>query len=775
MKRPLCLLCLAFAAILTLCIQIMPMPVRDCDSPDGRQIAVEGVVYRKEYREREGFGEIPVIYLKSVHVLYGFGDESGDSEYSERNPSEQFPIDEIKNILCYMEKDGYKEPALGAAVRLEGKAYGFAQAGNPGEFDMQNYYRIQKLSFRLEHGRIRASGGRIWYVREGLYRLKQHFADVLENVFPSKEASLMKAMLLGEKNGLDEKTKELYQKSSIIHILSISGLHISMIGMGLYRCLRKAGLKLRLAGMASIVAVFCYGGMTGMGMSSVRAIIMFLFRILADMAGRTYDMATALALAAALLLAEQPAYIEHSGFLFSFGAVASLGVLVPVLQEGKCPVTGTGKERTGIGKLAVWKLKQALISGAAVTMGTLPVHLWFHFQFPVYSVLLNLAVIPLMAMVMGTGLFCMILGGIFPGIAKGAALMPRIILWFYEKCCLFGEKIPYGVWVSGRPEGWQAGGYLFLLILLVVYVYKTEKKPPFFWKCQWIFAALCILLLKTENGFQVTMLDVGQGECIHIRSGEGRNYLIDGGSSTKGKVMEYQILPYLKFMGISRLEAVFVTHSDSDHCGGILRLLEEYPRQSLAIGSLILPDIGRGSADEPYREIERLAREKGIRVQYMSRGQRITDGDMRLTCMHPYAGYETEEKNEYSLVLLLSYREFTGLFTGDAEGVGEDMAWEYMKESGNADEITMLKVAHHGSAYSTGTEMLETLLPRLAWISCGKNNRYGHPHEDLLERLEKTGSRIYATPEYGALTLRMRRGKIQICTFRQPSARLNAP
>ena len=757
MKRPLCLLCLAFMAALILCMQIMPRPVPDYSNLDGRQIIVEGEVYRKGYKERTGSGEVPVLYLKSVHILM-------DSEYSERDPSKQFPKEEIENIFCYMEQEGYQEPALGTTLRLKGELGSFARAGNPGEFDMQSYYRMMKLAFRLDNAHIQASGGKAWYVREGMYRLKEYFAKALEETFPTKEASIMKAMLLGEKDGLDGETKKLYRQSSIIHILSISGLHISMIGMGLYRILRKAGLGLWPASWISIAVISGYGIMTGMSMSSVRAIIMFSLHLMADMMGRTYDMATALALAAALLLAGEPDYAGSSGFLFSFGAVASLGALAPVLHNG---------ERAGarVWSAAAWKIKQAVISGFAVTLGTLPIHLWFYFQFPVYSILLNLAVIPLMAVVMGFGLVCMIGGGFASGMARWAALVPRAVLWFYEKCCLLGEKIPYGTLVNGRPEGWQVLVYLFLMVLLVFYGHRAGKRLPLFWKCQWIFASLCILLLKMDGGFQITMLDVGQGDCIYIRSGEGKHYLIDAGSSTKKDMMEYQVIPYLKFMGVEHLEAVFVTHLDSDHCGGVFDLLEEYPMQGLTIGSLILPDFGRESADEPYEEMEKLAAEKGVKVQYMSRGQRIKDKEMSFTCMHPDAGYETGEKNEYSLVLLLTYQEFKGLFTGDVEGSGEVMAWEYMQGSGKADELTVLKVAHHGSGNSTGMEMLDILSPRIALISCGKNNRYGHPHEDLLKRLDTVGSRIYTTPEYGAVTVGMEGRKIWVDSFRREGCR----
>lgn len=757
MRRPLCLLCTVFVGILALCLLWLPEVKTDYAQLEGRQLTVEGQVYRKEYKEsRYGEERTLALYLKSVHILNEFDEESNALERSKWMQSGQFSKEQVQNIVCYMKEAGVTAPEIGRTLRVSGRVRCFSQAGNPGEFDMQQYYRMMKLSFRLEDSRMIAFGGSTKPLQERLYRLKEYFSGVLESVFPKKEASVMKAMLLGEKNGLDEEIKKLYRDGAMIHILSISGLHISIIGMGLYRLFRRVGMPLKISALCSIGVICSYGMMTGMSMSAVRAILMFVLHLIADMAGRTYDMLTALALAAVVVLLEQPIYVQYSGFLFSFGAVISIGVLLPVLYEGKCP-----KDRRRL-----WRLKQAAASCGAVTFGTLPVHLMYYYQFPIYSYLLNLAVIPLMTVVMANGLFCMLIGGFLPVLARGAGCMDRMILWFYEQCCLQGGRIPGGILRSGRPQVWQAAGYSLLLAVLAAAVYACRKKLPTFWKCQWILAALCLLFLRTKSGLQITMLDVGQGDCIHIQSEEGKHYLIDGGSSSKSRVMEYQILPYLKYEGVGHLEAVFVTHSDSDHCSAVLDMLSEYPAEGITIGSLILPAIGMDSADEKYMEMIELAEENAITVQYMSRGQYMEDGGMRFTCMHPYKGYETREANEYSLVLLLDYGNFSGLFTGDVEGEGEDIVWEYMQKT-FFDRLTLLKVAHHGSAYSTKEELLSVFRPQLALISCGKNNAYGHPHEELLGRLEDAGCGIYTTAMSGAVTVRTDGERVWVESFKR--------
>lgn len=773
MRRPLCLLCLTFVVVLVICMQLVPMPVPDYEGLDGQQLTVEGQIYRKEYKERNGSCQVLVLYLESVHILNGF-DEKSDEFW--KSHFQQFPNYKIKNIVCYVTDDGGRLPAIGESIRMSGEVRSFARATNPGEFDMGEYYYCLDLEFALENGVVEAVGGQAKPLEEGLYRWKEYFADVLERIFPKKEASIMKAILLGEKNGLDETTKELYRQSSIIHILSISGLHISMIGMALYRLLRKIGIPLKAGAIVSVVLIYGYGQMTGMSMSAARAIFMFTLHLLANMAGRTYDMLTALALAAVLLLIDQPRYIYNSGFWFSFGAVAAIGVLLPVLYE-----KAAGKKNRFCSKTEACirglseKMKQAMASGAAVTLATLPVHLTCYYRFPLYSILLNLAVIPLMTILMAAGLFVILTGGWFPLLAKAASYADRWILWFYEIGCLLGSKIPGGVLISGKPKTWQVLVYLFMLLALVWQEWVMQRvfrlgKMPAFWKCQWILAALCILFLDTDTGMQITMLDVGQGDCIHIQSEEGRHYLIDGGSSTKSQVMKYQILPYLQSEGVCHLEAVFVSHADTDHCSGIMDFLEEYPSNGITVGSLILPDISESSMDGQYQELVQLAVKNGIKVQYMSRGQKVTDGEMHICCMHPFKGYETADANEYSLVLFVECGEFQGLFTGDVEGEGEAAMWEYMQKYRQEKQwdkpLTILKVAHHGSAYSTSEEMLEELLPRVAMISCGRNNSYGHPHEETLEKLQAVGSKIMVTADCGAITVEVGE-KIKVYGFHE--------
>ena len=285
------------------------------------------------------------------------------------------------------------------------------------------------------------------------------------------------------------------------------------------------------------------------------------------------------------------------------------------------------------------------------------------------------------------------------------------------------------------------------------------------WKILWITAALSILFLRPTDGLAITVLDVGQGDCIHIRNDSGKHYLIDGGSTSKREVENYQITPYLKSQGAERLAAVFVTHADADHCNGILQLLAEANYGGVKIDYLILPDIGADSRKENYLELQKTAEEQGIPIKYMSRGEYITDGSLRITCLHPLKGYAAEDVNGASLVLQLVYGKFRGLFAGDVEGEGETVLEEYIRKRDDRD-VTYLKVAHHGSRNSTKEELLQIIKPEMAVISCASGNAYGHPHKEALERLRACGCKVYVTKDSGAVTV-WTDGKImRVNTFR---------
>lgn len=652
-------------------------------------------------------------------------------------------------VLCYLREDS-PNVFMGSRIQIQGELSCFERATNPGEFSQADYYRILKTDFKLYEARILTAGSSYSPYREGLYQIRVFCGQMLDRYFSAENASVLRTMLLGESGQTDREIKELYRRSGILHILAISGLHISLLGMGLYRILRKWYLPLQIAAPAVIAVMYSYGVMTNQSASAVRAVMMFAIHMAAIFLGRTYDSLTALACAAILILLDQPLYLQHSGFLFSFLAVAAIGLLIPVMNDG-LPVK------------TPWRKKslEAFLAGICISAVTLPIYSLFYYQFPVPSLFLNLLIIPLTGILMLSGIMTMAAGAFWVPAGKVTSIAAAWILTIYEFLCRWSNQLPFSNLIMGKSQTWQIFLYGMILVFLVLFGKK------FSWGIRYLMlsAGILVLVCRIPFGLTVAFLDVGQGDCMYIRSPSGEHFLIDGGSADRRRVGEYQIIPYLKSQGVSRLDAVFITHPDQDHCSALPELLAGMGEGGISIGALVLPDIAERGKKEAYHGLEEMAKEAGVVVQYMSRGQTWKKKEMMLQCLHPDSGSLLQEGNEYSTVLLLRYGAFSALFTGDMEGMGEEEWNRYGGDIGGETGITVLKVAHHGSRNATGEEFLEKVSPAYAVISAGKGNVYGHPHAELLERLQGMDTEVYITSESGAVTVHTDGEKMKIESF----------
>jgi competence protein ComEC len=301
-------------------------------------------------------------------------------------------------------------------------------------------------------------------------------------------------------------------------------------------------------------------------------------------------------------------------------------------------------------------------------------------------------------------------------------------------------------------------------------------------------AALLVLVYHPWPAFEMDMLYVGQGDGIFISS-RGRHFLIDGGSSTKEKLAKYTLLPFLHSKGVGRLDGIFLTHDDTDHCSCLLEFLEAAAEEKplILINAVYLPDIAEAAKGENYRRIELLSGQVGIPVHYISRGQRIRSGNLTLDCLHPAKGASYEDANEYSTTLLLRYGDssqlisddsdiasrlsekekgFSVLYTGDLEGQGEEDLLHYLAEinllktQDGLLNIDVLKVAHHGSKNATSSKFLQAVHPDMVMISAGIDNMYKHPSEELLNRLAISipDSSVYRTDLQGEITICHKKG-----------------
>lgn len=741
MKRPLFMVCVLAAVILAGYYLLFPPPVPAHRQYDGMETVLSGRVEQKEYRTSFETRQL-VLYLSNVEI-------------SENLNSESIQTKPINHVICYM-TSAETEPRIGSRVFLRGKLEDFETAQNPGVFDARRYYVSLGVDMCLKKGELLAEGDTCDSFREGLYGLRSRAGEKLEHFLSKEDAAVMKTMLLGDKETLSPARKELFQKNGIAHILAISGLHISLAGMGAYRLLRKAGVPTGVSAAGSMLLILLYGMLTGAGVSAQRAVGMFLLRMLAEMTGRTYDMQTALGVLFVWLVFRHPLYLFHSGFLLSFTAVLGVCCLYPALERGrreKRRYREKGRQQL----YELWQReRKAFEAGLSIFFATMPVTLWYYYELPLQGIFLNLLVIPLMTVLMYAGMLLLCLpSGVW---MKIPALVVRGILLFYEKLCLGAEKLSWCLRIPGRPALWQVAVYVLFAVTVIGFQKRLSRKLRRGMLC----LAAGLLLVRPGSGFQVTFLDVGQGDCICMREKGGAAYLVDVGSSSENGVGKYELAPFLKYQGISELDAVFITHPDADHCNGLRDLLEA--GYAGRVGRLLLPDVGETGRGGGYAELEQLAAEYAIPVFYLSAGMAWQEGEMEFRCLHPPSGYETAETNQYSEVLYMRRGQFSMLLTGDVEKEGERLLMAEMKRQ-NISGLTVLKAAHHGSSSSCSTEFLAQAKPLMAVISCGEGNPYGHPHRETLDRLAAMGVKVYKTAESGAIIVRVKKDRITVEEF----------
>lgn len=738
MRRPLFMICLCLVTIAALWLWLKKSSDERWEqglAPAGEEITVTGRVCSKD---TDSF------IIDSINLF-----QISDAAFSRQTISS-------KTKLICENTDASLSVRIGSIVGVKGIFTEFSKATNEGEFDAQDYYAGQNIYGKITDASLCGEGKKYGVVREGLYYLRAYFKERIHRVFPEKEASLLVAMLLGDKEDLDRELKALYQRSGIVHILSISGLHITLIGMGVYKLLRRLGMKIGISAVCGGTFLCLYGVMTGMSLSACRAIGMYLIRMLAEIVGRSYDMLIALGVMAVFLVWSNPGNLCNAGFLLSFGSILGIGVLYP----GLLPEEKNGVERyepvvwkrtlKSIGESMSTGLIQGILAGGSITLFTLPIQLWFYYEIPVYSILLNILVLPFVSLIMVTGLVTMLVPG--TGMAGTVAY---VILKGYELVCKCFERLPFHTWNPGKPDVWQIMVYYGLLLLAIVWkkwnwgdLLNKKRGMDSIWNgirksglyivlglAVWVFT------LHPPSEDRVTFLDVGQGDCILIETAEGEVYLFDCGSSSRKQVGEYVLLPFLKYHGIRRIDGVFVSHFDEDHCNGIRELLTWGKAEGIVVEEVVVPRLS-----EPL-----LKEEVPVPVSYMSTGERYPSRGANILCLHPPQGYE-EEGNASSLCFYVEFTDinFSLLLTGDVEGEGEGLLLQELLKR-NIKDVDVLKVAHHGSRNATGEVLLEQLEPKLAVISCGRNNSYGHPHKETMERLEDVGGVIMTTSESGAI------------------------
>ena len=755
-KRPLCFLC--FLMVLGLSIMNFtgipllggnPLPVMVQDWIE----AHPGSVICGEVEQYENTEFSQSVYLKKTYLIY---------------QSKKFSIE---NVRVFLKKEEDLKP--GMKILVKGTLKRVEEPANPGGFDSQHYYACRHIYYFMKNAVVRKKTESYSGYRQLLLHVKEKCRQIL-TAAAGEDAPLFCAMVLGDKQDLEPEMRMRYQLAGIVHILAISGLHISILGMGLYNLLKKIGLGIWPAGIFSLGVMLQYGIMTGGSVSTMRAVTMFLIAMGARITGRIYDMMTALSVTAMMILLESPAYLLDSGFLLSFGCVLGIGVAA----EKICALAGAEKKWT-----------KALVSSMALQLVTLPVMLKFFGEVSLAGFFLNLLVLPSVGFVLIGGMAALLLGIFCIPAAKLAILPARGLLLFYEYLCSLAGKLRWSTWIGGEPEIWQILVYYGILITVLfigqyvkIQIRKEkessqrkersgEQEKAVRWKlCTLRMAAgalltagILVLGFHPSGKLKVTCLDVGQGDGILVETPDNHHFLIDGGSSSQSDLGRYCLLPALKSQGISYLDGLFISHTDKDHISGAKELLEYMGNglTTIRAGYLVLPSWAE--KPEAWEELSDAAQKAGIKIVTGKKGDELHCGLVSFSILGPEKTATGKDVNEEAMVMELSFGEFQMLFTGD---IGADTEKKLLA-SGILKDVDCLKVGHHGSRYSTTEAFLEKIKPELAIISCSSTNTYGHPSPETVERLEAAGSQVEYTMKNGAITVETDGKKLKIYRFRR--------
>lgn len=618
-------------------------------------------------------------------------------------------------------------------VLCTGKLKEIEEPTNPGQFDSKTYYNSLGICYQF-------FGEKLVRKREtplSIYRLaglaREKIDVTYQKILSIEDYGILKAMFLGDKTDLSKEQKDLYQDSGVAHLLAVSGLHVSIVGGLLFRALRKIGCSYAFSCTAGSIVLIFYAVMTGFGNSVFRAATMFLCYMVSQYFGAEYDLISSMSLAGIIMLLDSPWRLLESGCILSFTAIFSIGMLLPYAKELE---EKRRKKKLVAGEFPIEKkwqktIRQAFFANLILSMAITPLLLRFYYQWSPYSIFINLIVIPAMSPLLlsavAGGVF-----GIFSQLAGFFCCIPSVVLLRgFEGLFHLASKIPGSVVVTGCPPWWKISLiYILELCFFLFWYYRL-------WSGSLILALILVAgtFFRPPRSLKITMLDVGQGECIFLQMPTGQTMLIDGGSTSKKHIADSIILPALKYYGTDHLDYAIITHTDEDHISGIRELLEEkYP-----VKNVVFPDVVSIDGEK-----------KQYFVTKMHRGDRMRFGQVTISCLHPQKGWAEEDVNSGSLVLQLAYKDFTMLFTGDLNGEQEPLL---NTSTLPITPIDILKTAHHGSKNSTTEAFLKTFRPKIAILSVGKNNLYGHPHKETLKRLQKSGADIYGTLWGGAINI----------------------
>ncbi len=578
--------------------------------------------------------------------------------------------------------------------------------------------------------------------------LRYTTTNAMQDVFDDNAGGFLRSITIGDTSGLTEGVNEAFSRTGLSHLLSISGTHFGMLFTMVFVVLRtllhrlpvRVLLKMTLYVTTSEVAAICalpvivlYLLVSGLSVPALRSFIMTGVFLLGLLLGRKGQWVNTILFAAFVVALVDPAAILTVSFQLSFGAVFFIGLVVH--RPGNNDYDTTAKPPaqpvpTVAGRL-LETLRESLLVSVAASVGTMPIVMYYFHSFSVVTVLANMLVVPYTGFVIMPLVLCSSVVFALSGRFLLVDVINRATLIMLDVIGGMAD-LPF----ASINVGAFAPVFPALIYLSVFLCYRIRDKRIACVPMLVVMALFAGQFVFTARGeMQVAFIDVGDGDAAVVETPAGRVVVIDTGRTGR------EVEGYLRYRGKGEIDAIVLSHGDNDHAGGLFRLLDKFKVHRV---------FDNGHVWYDYDGV--------IDVRHLLRGDVFTIDGVSFKVLHPYDD-TAATVNDASLVLKVSGRYASFLFTGDVQHRGE----EDLLAVGEALRADVLKVPHHGSVSSTSMEFLHLVAPHVNIISVGRDNQYGMPHQDVIARLR--GTKLYRTDRDGAILIRETRRGLRINTY----------
>lgn len=609
-------------------------------------------------------------------------------------------------------QENLKDLSLYKHVKLEGRLSTPFKAGNPSQFDYGNYLRNHNAyavfyanGFEIIEHKLSVKEKVLQSIND--YRVK--ILSLHSKYLPSPNLEILGGIVFGEDAvSPPQNIKQSFVNSGLLHILAASGMNVAFIYGFFFLLMSIFKIPFKIRVVSGMVMVCIYSLMTGLGASVIRATCMLLFVLIGKLIDRDAHSISLLSFVALLMLLYNPLWINDVGFQLSFIVTFGILIMAPAFDRLKN------------------KVLNFIISTVAIPViaqfWVIPIQIFYFNNISVYSVFANIMSIPIV-MILSFGGFISSLFSIIKPISDFVCKIFDFVLNPLINLLInisdFWGKLPFSSLQTTHPAVIQIILYYCILLSLSVLLYKElrEKylKPALISCFSFLIILLITLIPHTNSYLEITVFDVGNADCFMIKSPSNEYIIIDTGKAgyNGGKSQaEMIVLKYMKDRGIKNIDSVIITHFDNDHCGGAVDLIN-----GVNVNKIYVNDLKHNS---PTAEnIYNIAKSKEIEINLAKNQQKIYDkDDLKLV---NYRKYEGKSDNDNSVITLLTYKNFSMLFTGDAGVNGIKSVLSELPQN-----ITVLKAPHHGAVNGVDNEIVKYLNPKYSVISTGEN-KFGHP------------------------------------------------